>query len=236
MVHGSRFTNQRRGINVIEIMNIFIYLSVTISIIATLICAIVIYRRNKTSRIHQSFVLFLLGLAGFVFFYTFLQDPSLKEFSYFLQILSISFGVLGLCLFYYALDHEGNLSWKVSILFLLILLISPAFILLLHPYTFLEESYGFELVVDPWFMIFLTALYSILVFYTVFGLTRMYRKTENQSLKLKLQLTFSGLLLMAVAAIVFFAVIPAIFSIHYLKPIGYGLLTIGVIILTYSFK
>lgn len=220
----------------VELMDFFIDLSVGICIVATFICAIIIYRRNTASRVHQFFTLFFIGLAGFVFFYTFLQIPALKDFSYFLQIFCISIGVLGLCLFYYTLAHEGKLSIKVVILFLLILFISPTLILLVHPYTFLEESYGFELVVDPWFMIFITILYAVLVFYTFFGLIWIYQKTENQSLRQKLQLTFLGLLLMASAAIIFFAIIPAIFAVHYFKPVGYMLLTIGVIILTYAFK
>jgi hypothetical protein len=220
----------------IELINALIYISVSISVVATLISAIIVYRRNKISRIHQCFVLFLLGLTAFVFFYTFLQLPNLKEFSYFLQIFSISIGVLGLCLFYYALAHEGKLSLKVIILCLLILFISPTLILLVHPYTFLEESYGFELTIDPWFMILITIVYTVAAFYTFSGLIRIHQKTENKDLKQKLQKTLLGLIIIASAALIFFVTIPAIFAIHYLKPIGYMLLTLGVIIMTYAFK
>jgi hypothetical protein len=220
----------------IEIMNIFIYLSVSICIIATLICAIIIYRRNHVSRVHHFFALFFLGLAGYVFFYTFLEFPNLKDFSYFFQIFSISFGVLGLCLFYYTLAHEGKLSLKVVILLLPILFTSPTLILLVHPYEFLAQSYGFELILEPWFMILISILYTGPALYTFFGLVWIYRKTENQGLRQKLQITFLGLSVLTVSSLIFFVIIPAIFAIHYLKPIGYMLLTIGVIILTYAFK
>jgi len=218
------------------LINFFIFLSVLVCVGACLISACFIYRRNRNSKVHLFFALFFIGLGGFVLFYLFLQDPLLKEISYPLQLLNISISILGLCMFYYSLANEGQISSKLLISCVITLFLIPILSIILHPYSFITQDYGYELIIDPWFMIFVNLLYLAFICPTIIGLIRTYLKTENKNLKQKLIQTFLALLLIVVAGLIFFSIIPAFLNIHYLKPIGYGIISFAVIIMALAFK
>lgn len=216
-------------------MNVLILLSVLICVIVSITCAYIVYRRDPTSLEHKLFAVFFAGTAGFVVFYMFLQSPVLKDFSYFLQILFGAIAVLGLFFFYYNIAHKGKVPKSLYISITISLLIPPILIILIKPYTFVEQWYGFELVIDPWFMTFINTLYPLFIFYSVIGLQRIRQKTENNALRNKLKFNIIGLCLMMVTEFIFFTFIPIFLDVHYLKPIGYLLVTLGIIIMTYSF-
>jgi hypothetical protein len=218
------------------LIDFFIYFSIAICVISTLISAYIVYHRDSKSREHQFLAIFFVGLGGLVAFYLFLQNPILKEFSYIFQVLSISTIVIGIFLFYYTIAHEGILSRKIFIFCFISLFIAPALCLIFHPYHFIEEWYGFELLIDPWFMILINIIYLSFGFYPVIGLLWMGIKTDNPVLKRKLKYYFVGLMIISGFSIIFFVIIPVLFNIHYLKPIGYFAITIGVIIMALSFK
>ncbi len=219
-----------------SLMDFFIFFSVSLCVTASFICAIIVYRRNSNSNIHKYFAIFFVGLAGFVGFYLFLQDPILKDFSYFFQILCASIAEMGLFFFYYSLAHEGYLSRKLVVLCSSIFALPPLIIPIFHPYSFVEESYGFELSIDPWFMLLVSIVYTVFFFYAIVGLLWIRLHTENQLLKRRLELTFFGLLLAILSALITFDAIPVFLNIHYLKPIGYGLITVAIVIMAYAFK
>lgn len=217
-------------------INIFIYFSVIICASTNILGALIILRRDSKSNEHRFFALFLIGLAGFVTFYLFLQDPVLKDFSYFFQIFSASIAELGLFVFYYSLQNEGKVSKPVLLLCSIIFSIPPIFVVTLHPYSFLEESYGFELIIDPWFMLLVSIIYISFFLAAILGLLVIRLQTQDIIIKRKLTLIFMGLFLAIFAAVIFFNIVPVFFNIHYLKPIGYGLITIAIIIVVYAFK
>jgi len=218
------------------LISFFIFLSVLVCVAACLISAFLVYRRNRSSKVHLFFALFFIGLAGFVLFYLFLQDPVLKEVSYPLQMLSMSITILGLSMFYYSLAHEGQINKKLLLMCIIILLSIPTSCFIFHPYYFTLESYGYELIIDSWFMILVNVLYVSFAFPTILGLVRLYFKTENKNIKQRLIQIFLNLLIMLLTGIIFFSVIPTVLNIHYLKPIGYFIISICVFLMVQAFK
>ena len=217
-------------------VDFFIFLSVLICVITALISAYFIYRRDPKSQEHKFFAIFFLGFAGMVGFYLFLQDPVLKEFSYPLQLVSMSVAVLGLALFYNALSNEGKASNKVIFFCSSILFLIPALSLIFHPYVFIEESYGFELVIDSWFITLVITVYVSFTLYALFGLLWFDVKSTNPAIKQKLRLIYISLFLNLVIAFIFLGYVPIFLSIQYLKPVGYFGLVIGTIVMAYSFR
>lgn len=217
-------------------VNVFIWLSIILCSLASLISAYIVYRRNTKSPVHRYFAIFFIGLAGFVLTYLLLQDPFLKEFSYTLQLSSISIAVFGLFLFYYTLNNEGKAPLKVVTLCAIVLLLIPLLCVLLHPYLFIEESYGFELIIDLWFLILVNTIYLIFAAYAIIGLLWKAVKSNSQPLRRRLKLIFLGLSISLVSGILFFTIVPVFLNIHYLKPFGYCGWTIGTIVMACSFK
>jgi len=219
-----------------EIIDILIFISTVICVTSSLISAMIVYRRDPASKEHHFFALFFIGIAGFVIFYLFLQDPLLKEFSYILQLINASIAILGLFLFYYGITHKGSISIFKILSFAFVLFIPPIINAIMHPFYFIEESYGFELLIEPWYLLLISVIYMFFVLYTIIGLLWIYFQSENQVLKRKLRYVLTGLLIMGVSGITFFAIVPIFFEIHYLKPIGYVSLALSTLIMISAFK
>ncbi|MHA1265245.1 MAG: histidine kinase N-terminal 7TM domain-containing protein [Candidatus Helarchaeota archaeon] len=220
----------------LEWINIVIYLSVIGCVTSNLICGIVVYRRDPSSWEHRFFLIFLVGIAGYVFFYLFLQYPELKDFSYVFQLVFASLAIYGLFLFYFTLAHEGKKNTLIILLTTAALLIPPILNIVLHPYTFIKETYGFELAIESWYLAMISTIYLFFAIYALFGLLWIRLRTENKILKRKLDYIFLGLLISTIFGILFFAIIPIFLNVHYLKPIGYAFLALGVIVMTLAFK
>ncbi len=218
-----------------SLMNSLILVSVLICVFISFVSAYIIYIRDLESLEHKFFTLFFIGITGFVGFYTFLQYSHLKDYSYFLQIFFGAVSVFGLFFFYYSIAHKGNIPQYLYILLLICLFFPPVLIILLKPYSFVEQWYGFELIIDPWFMILANVIYPLLMFYSIIGLLRIQQKSGNRPLRSKLKLVIVGLCIMMASDFIFFTSIPIFLEIHYLKPIGYLLVSLGIIIMTYSF-
>ena len=218
------------------LMNFIIFISVILCVITSLFAAFIIYRRDRKSQEHRFFTVFFIGLAGFVAFYLFLQYPILKDYSYFFQLLSLSTAVLGLFLFYFTLAHEGSLRIEVLLGCSVSVYILPILSVILHPYQFIVESYGYELNVDLWFITFVSTIYAIFGFYALLGLGWLYKKTTKQPLKHKIALVFLGLLIMSISGVLSFTIIPVVINVHILKPFGYIAFIIGILIMTSAFK
>lgn len=178
----------------------------------------------------------LLGLRDSLHSICFLQYPLLKDYSYFFQLLSLSTAVLGLFLFYYTLAHEGSLRIEVLLGCSVSVYILPILSVILHPYQFIVESYGYELNVDLWFITFVSIIYAIFGFYALLGLGWLYKKTIKQPLKHKIALVFLGLLIMSISGVLSFTVIPVVINVHILKPFGYIAFIIGILIMTSALK
>ena len=202
----------------------------------SLLSAIIVYNRDRKRRTNQFFALVFVGLAGFVAPYLFLQDPVLKEFSYILQLLGISVCILSLCLFYYALAHEGEVPRSVSLPFTGALFTSPVLCLIFHPFSFVLEEYGYELIIDTWFMAWVNVVYAIFVLYAILGLIKTYMRAGDRILRKKLEIIFIALVIMLATAIIFFTILPVVLNLHFLKPIGYGIITGCIIMMTYAFR
>ncbi len=213
-----------------------IFVSVFICVAANLFSSFIIISRDPKSREHQFFGIFFIGLGGYVVFYLFLQFPSLIEFSYPLQLLSISTLILGLTVFYQALANEGHVSNKKIVFGSISLYLIPIYCAVFHPYKIMEESYGFELNIEPWFMLVINFIYIIFAFYAIFGLISIWMRTHNTQIRQKLKLIFTGLIISFIFAFLFLVLIPIFLNIHYLKPVAYIGCTIGIIVMTYSFK
>ncbi|HUY00165.1 MAG TPA: hypothetical protein VMV49_11460 [Candidatus Deferrimicrobium sp.] len=212
-----------------------IWSSVLVCVIATVLSAYVIYRRDSRSQEHLFFALFLVGLGGYVLFYLFLQDPALKDFSYAPQMVAASLAIFGLFSFYYSLAHGGQIPQKILLGAGISLTLPPLLNLIFHPYGFIEEWYGFELNIEFWYLTLITTIYLIFSFYAILGLFWIYLKSENTILRRKILFIFSGLIIMCIFGIIFFAIVPIFFNIHFLKPVGYFMMAIGVIIMIYAF-
>jgi hypothetical protein len=216
-------------------MTYLIWFSVFVCVIATVLSAYVIYHRDSRSLEHRFFALFLVGLGGYVLFYLFLQVATLKEFSYAAQMVAASLAIFGLFSFYYALAHGGQLPQKILVGAGICLSLPPLLNIIFHPYGFIEEWYGFELNIEFWYITLITIIYLIFSFYAILGLFWIYLKSENMILRRKILFVFSGLIIMCIFGIIFFAIVPIFFNIHFLKPVGYLMMAIGVIIMIYAF-
>ena len=216
-------------------MNLLINISSIICLSITLIVAFIIYRRDPKSYETKFYVIFFVGLGGLVGFYLFLQHPVLKDASYFFQVLSMSTLIFGISQFYYTIAHEGKLSMRILFLSAIILYLLPVISLIFHPYTIIEEPHGFELIIEPWFMILISIIYMSFGFYAVIKLLLMGLNTADPTLKRHLKFNFLGLIIIGTGSILFFVVIPIFFNIQYLKPVGWFLVTIGVVVMAYSF-
>lgn len=217
-------------------MDLLIYLSVSICVIAALLSAYIIYRRDSNSPEHKYFAIFFLGFAGMVGFYLFLQDPVLKDFSYAFQLVSMSAAVFGLALFYYALAHEGQVSFKVVLFSLVSIFLIPIICIIFRPYVFIEELYGYELVIEAWFLTTVIVVYVAFTLYALIGLIWLHMKTANGSIKRRLKRIYLGLGFDLIIALIFLGIIPIFLDIHYLKPIGYIGLAFGTFIMVSAFK
>jgi hypothetical protein len=218
------------------VMEIMIFISVFVYVGANIISAIIIIRRDNHSHEHLAFGFFFIGLAGYVFFYIFLQYFDLREFSYTLQLYSLSLGILGLFFFYYALAHGGKVTHELLVTTLIVLFLVPIICTLFHPFTFVDQGYGFELQIEPWFMVLAPVIYSTYGFYAIIGLIWQSFRSDNSALREKMKMLSIGLGIMSVFGMLFLWVIPITLEIHYLKPIGYFAFTFGSVIMTYAFK
>jgi amino acid transporter len=143
--------------------------------------------------------------------------------------------IFGIFQFYYTIAHEGKLSERILIFSGITLYLLPIISLIFHPYSIIEEWYGYELIIDPWFMILISITFMSFGFYAIIKLLLISLKTEDPTLKRRLKLTFLGLIIIGTGAILFFIIIPVFFNIQYPKPIGWLIVTIGVVIMAYSF-
>ena len=220
----------------LSLMNVMIFLSVSICVVVCFYAAFIILRRDPKSHEHKTYALFFIGLGGFVLFYIFLQDPVLKDFSYPLQLATLSTAEIGLFFFYYALTHDGVVSKKLFVLITGVLYTIPISCVILHPYTFILEWYGYELAVDFWYIITVSTIYGIVGFIPLAGMFWILFTTKNPDRKRRMELIFGGLLVMSISGVFTLTVIPVVYNIHYAKPLGYLAFIVGVLIMTYAFR
>jgi hypothetical protein len=85
-------------------------------------------------------------------------------------------------------------------------------------------------------MTLVDSTYSIIGVSIFMGLVFIAQKSSNQALKRKISVIFYGVLACMAFGLIFFAVLPGLFLIFYLKPIGYFGMAIGSLIMASAFK
>jgi hypothetical protein len=124
----------------------------------------------------------------------------------------------------------------IWLIFTIGLFVAPVLCLIFHPFSFVEEAYGFELIIEPWYMVLVNVVYAIFVLYALIGLVRVYLRSSIKVIRRKLEIIFLGLFIMLGTAIIFFTILPVFANIHWLKPVGYGIVAGCIIGMTFAFR
>ncbi|NVM03480.1 MAG: hypothetical protein HWN67_14220 [Candidatus Helarchaeota archaeon] len=214
----------------ISLLNI---ITATMCCVAGLGSAITILRRdiNKESLF---FSLFLIGLSAHQIFYAFLLVEGLKELHYPLSTISIAICVTGLYLFSKSLKTKGNIT-TIDIFLCSLLFLVPLFCIIFRPYIFISEPHGYELQVEPWFLIFYTLFEVSYLAYSVSLLFKMMLTSHSLKIRRKVKIIIVSLILIAISAILTEVVIPIIFLTHITKPVGYLLMGLFMLTMSYAF-
>ena len=220
---------------VYDLTSFLIISSVLVCGIAGFGSVIIIFRRVINNQ-SIFFSLFLIGTTSYVVLYIFLKVEELKYLHYPLQTIAMAILVFGFFMFSYSLKNKEINIKKIGLIIGGILSIIPILCIIFMPFTFIIESYGYELQIETWFLILVAIINLTVIVYASIFLLFSGLKSPSLTIRKKTKIIVFSLLIDVIFGSLFLAVIPILFQAHYVKPFGYYVISISMIIMTYSFK
>ncbi|MFX0142108.1 MAG: hypothetical protein ACFFDN_51195 [Candidatus Hodarchaeota archaeon] len=220
---------------IFDLTSFLIYSSVIACGIAGYGSAIFILKRviNKESIF---FSLFLIGATSYVVLYVFLKIEALKVLHYPLQTVAIEIAIFGFFMFSYSLKKKGEDLTEMAIFLICILLIPPILCFIFLPFIFIIEPYGYELQIEPWFLALFSLLNMTILMYACGYLLFLALRSPSIKIRKKIKIIVISLIINAAIGMIFLAIIPVFFQMHDIKPIGYYLITVFILIMVYAFR
>ncbi len=215
--------------------SIFIISSLLICGIAGFGSVFIILRRG-TDLESLFFSLFLIGMTFYILLYILLKVEALKYLHYPLQTIAIAIYSFGFFMFSYSLKQEGKNIKDLGFFIFLFLMIPPLLCFIFTPFTFIYLPYGYELQIDPWFLTLLLLINIIPFIYATYYLLLFGLKSVSLKVRKKIKIIVATLITDSIVGIIFLILLPILLGAYDLKPIGYYVISISMIIMAYTFK